>query len=63
MTFYAHTAVLTDGSRDPDPAHWQPLAEHLGNVAALAKQFAAPLDLAAEAEAEARLDGVHDCML
>ncbi|HZT23512.1 MAG TPA: CRISPR-associated endonuclease Cas3'', partial [Verrucomicrobiae bacterium] len=50
MTFYAHTAVLTDGSRDPDPAHWQPLAEHLGNVAALAKQFAAPLDLAAEAE-------------
>jgi CRISPR-associated endonuclease/helicase Cas3 len=50
MNFYAHTAVLPDGSRDPDPAHWQPLAEHLGNVAALAKQFAAPLDLAAEAE-------------
>ncbi len=37
-SFYAHTAQLPDGSPDPDESHWQPLATHLGNVAALAIQ-------------------------
>ena len=41
MTFYAHTAQLTDGSPDPDESHWQPLADHLRNVADLAAAFAA----------------------
>ncbi|HRY51776.1 MAG TPA: hypothetical protein P5186_27370 [Candidatus Paceibacterota bacterium] len=43
--FYAHTAELPDGTRDPDPDHWQRLSEHLCNVAALAKKFAEPLRL------------------
>lgn len=42
MKFYAHTA--------DDGGQWQPLAAHLRNVAALARRFAAPLDLSAEAE-------------
>jgi CRISPR-associated endonuclease/helicase Cas3 len=50
MSFYAHTAELPDGSRDNDESHWQPLATHLRNVASLAKKFAAPLGLEAEAE-------------
>ena len=41
MTFYAHTAQLADGSPDPDQSHWQPLADHLRNVADLAAAFAA----------------------
>jgi HD superfamily phosphohydrolase YqeK len=32
--------------------HWQRLNVHLRNVADLAKQFAAPLGLSAQAEAE-----------
>lgn len=49
VRYYAHTAE--DGYGKPLPqTHWQPLAEHLRNVAAMAKQFAAPLGLAAEAE-------------
>ncbi len=35
MTFYAH-------SNGPDPAHWQPLDEHLKNVAEKAATFALP---------------------
>lgn len=42
MTYYAHTS--DDGSE------WQPLSQHLRNVADLAKRFAAPLGLSAEAE-------------
>jgi HD superfamily phosphohydrolase YqeK len=33
-----------------ESGRWQPLAEHLRNVAALARDFATPLGLAAEAE-------------
>ena len=51
MTFYAHTAEGEDGWRLAEK-HWQPLAQHLCNVARMAKEFAAPLDPAAEAEAE-----------
>ncbi len=40
MDYYAHTAKLPDGSPDLDRSHWQPLREHLLNVAGLAKQFA-----------------------
>ena len=29
MNYYAHTATRPDGSPDPDPSKWQPLAEHL----------------------------------
>ena len=50
MTYYAHTAEKSDGSRDPDVRQWQLLRDHLRNVAALAKQFGAPLGLADEAE-------------
>ena len=50
MKFFAHTATLQDGKPDPDQDHWQPLSEHLCNVALLAKEFAIPLGLAAEAE-------------
>src|SRR5690606_10831160 len=57
MTYYAHTAELPDGSRDPDRAKWQPLADHLRNVAELAARFAAPFG----ASDEARLAGLlHD---
>ena len=49
MPFYAHTANLPDGSRDPDESHWQPLALHLRNVAELAATFAAPFDASQEA--------------
>jgi CRISPR-associated endonuclease/helicase Cas3 len=48
--YYAHTAELPDGTRDPNKDHWQPLSTHLRNVATLAKRFAMPLGLAAEAE-------------
>lgn len=49
MKYYAHTAEDCDGKPLPQ-MHWQPLVEHLRNVAAMAKQFAAPLGMAAEAE-------------
>ncbi|MGO8682854.1 MAG: HD domain-containing protein [Limisphaerales bacterium] len=42
----APQARLTDRGKNG----WQPLAEHLRNVANLAKQFAVPLGLPAEAE-------------
>ena len=50
VEYYAHTAELPDGTRDPNQDHWQPLSAHLRNVATLAKRLAAPLGLAAEAE-------------
>jgi len=54
VNYYAHTAAdnhprPSDG-RGAGGEGWQPLAVHLRNVAKLAKQFAALLGLAAEAE-------------
>lgn len=56
--FYAHTAEDEQGVRLPESSgQWQPLAEHLRNVAELAAQFAAPFG----ASDEARLAGLlHD---
>lgn len=60
MRFYAHTAELPDGSRDPDEHRWQPLATHLRNVVELTARFAAPFGMAAES----RLVGLlHDFKL
>ena len=50
MNYYAHTAKLAHGQPDPDEQNWQLVAEHLRNVSALARRFAAPLNLAPEAE-------------
>jgi len=56
--FYAHTAEDENGNPLPESSgKWQPLATHLRNVAALARQFAEPMGLAAEAEAAGLL---HD---
>ena len=49
MEYYAHTAVRADGKPELDTAKWQLLSRHLLNVAELAKRFAKPLGLAAEA--------------
>jgi CRISPR-associated endonuclease/helicase Cas3 len=57
MPHYAHTANLSDGTRDPNKTLWQPLSVHLRNVADLAARFAAPFGAADEA----RLAGLlHD---
>ena len=50
MNYYAHTAKHPDGRSNPDERTWQFLSGHLRNVSALAKRFAAPLNLAREAE-------------
>ena len=51
VKFYAHTADGENGEALPESTgKWQPLATHLRNVANLAKQFASPLGLPAEAE-------------
>lgn len=50
MNFYAHTATLADGRPDPDTSRWQPLADHLRQVAAMARRFGEPLGLGDEAE-------------
>lgn len=50
MNYYAHTATFADGSPDPDTGRWQTLADHLRQVAALARQFGEPLGLGHEAE-------------
>lgn len=50
MNYYAHTASSPDGAPDSNQAPWQLLSTHLRNVADLAKQFAAPFGLSAEAE-------------
>ena len=47
---YAHTVFKTDGSPDPDVSHWQPLKEHLRNVAQLAGKLATPMGMKEEAE-------------
>jgi CRISPR-associated endonuclease/helicase Cas3 len=58
LNYYAHTAEDSEGHRLPESSgHWQPLATHLHNVAALAKEFATPFGLAAEAESAGLL---HD---
>ncbi|CAN5792019.1 CRISPR-associated helicase/endonuclease Cas3 [soil metagenome] len=49
MTYYAHTAKDADGNPVGVEA-WQPLSTHLLNVARLAREFARPLRLEAEAE-------------
>jgi CRISPR-associated endonuclease/helicase Cas3 len=58
--YYAHTAEDKDGNRLPESSgQWQPLADHLRNVAELAAKFANPMGPAAESEA--RLAGLlHD---
>jgi CRISPR-associated endonuclease/helicase Cas3 len=50
MIYYAHTATDDAGRPDPDTRRWQPLAEHLRQVARLARRFAEPLGLENEAE-------------
>ncbi|MCS7062501.1 MAG: CRISPR-associated helicase Cas3', partial [Methylacidiphilales bacterium] len=51
MTHYAHTAEDAHGNPLPEESgKWQPLDRHLRAVATLAKRFAEPLGLAAEAE-------------
>lgn len=50
MNYYAHTAQGPDGRPDKDRSRWQLLRDHLGNVARIARRFAAPLGLADEAE-------------
>ena len=50
MKFFAHTTTLPNGKPDPDQGLWQPLPEHLRNVALLAKEFATPLGFPDEAE-------------
>ena len=49
MPYYAHTAETKTGER-LSREHWQPLAEHLRNVAERAGQFAEPLGFADAAE-------------
>jgi CRISPR-associated endonuclease/helicase Cas3 len=50
MTYYAHTAILPDGSPDLDERNWQPLKDHLRNVGNLGRRFGEPLRIGAEAE-------------
>lgn len=50
--YFAHTAEDEQGNRlPPESGKWQPLADHLRNVAELAARFAAPMGPAAETEA------------
>jgi hypothetical protein len=48
VKYYAHTAAGENGEPLPE-SFWQPVAAHLSNVAKLAGQFAAPLNLTNEA--------------
>lgn len=58
MTYYAHTAEDAEGRALPESSgKWQPLRDHLRNVAEMAAKFAAPFG----ASDEARLAGLlHD---
>ena len=48
--YYAHTAEDALGKRLPESSgQWQPLADHLRNVAELAATFAAPFGASDEA--------------
>jgi CRISPR-associated endonuclease/helicase Cas3 len=49
MKYYAHTAEDENGKRLPE-CDWQPLKNHLRNVAKLAEGFGRPLGIGAEAE-------------
>jgi hypothetical protein len=50
VKYYAHTAAGENGEPLPESSgQWQPLATHLSNVAKLAGQFAATLNLTNEA--------------
>lgn len=50
MAYYAHTAEAPDGTRLPESSgKWQPLSDHLRNVADLAAKFAAPFNASDEA--------------
>ena len=49
MNYYAHTAETEAGERDPNRSHWQPLSEHLQNVADKAREFGGPCGLMDEA--------------
>ena len=56
MRYYAHTAEDEHGNRLPESSGtWQPLSDHLQNVATLAAEFAAPFG----ASDEARLGRVN----
>jgi hypothetical protein len=58
VKFYAHTADGENGEALPESTgKWQPLATHLRNVAGLAKKYASPLGLPAEAELAGLLQG------
>ena len=48
MNYYAHTAETAMRERDPDKSRWQPLSEHLRNVADKAREFGEPFGLAAK---------------
>ncbi len=41
--FYAHTAEMETGKRQPNREHWHPLAKHLRNVGDKTREFAEPL--------------------
>ena len=53
MSYFSHTAETATGE-DLDQEHWQPLPEHLRNVADKAREFAEPLGLADAAEQTCR---------
>jgi len=49
MKFFAHTAEDDQGNRLPEEK-WQPLSEHLRNVATLSNNSPPPLGLAEEVQ-------------
>ena len=46
MKYYAHTAKTATEEHHPNKSRWQPLSEHLQNVAERAREFAEPLGFA-----------------
>lgn len=57
MNYYAHTVAKADTRNRRGQKQWQPLSEHLRNVAEKARDFAEPLGLADGAELAGQL---HD---